>query len=348
MDHDTTRPRLRRRALLTGGLLGAGAVTGAGHLATAAATPPSTGSAPSRRADAGRRVAQVDGISTVIDTSHVSGDVAELLSGYFIAKSRPDVEATMAFFAREPFVYVDATLGLVLPTWQSLRATFEQLMPTWGPEANSYATRIVGGPTGAVVMFVDAPGTFGPQELRLAGVVDIRDGLVLRQADYWDGRHSTLAQYESLRVPAEQYPQDLGEDVVDEAASQRVRRVIERLNGSLAAGDVETTVGLFGPDAALEDAPAHLRLEGRRAIGRFLTRSAGLLPYAQPGTVVRHVVGGDLGGGYEWSGPGPVARGATAVELDAGGSITRLTAMWNGADVDEARLVDLARAAVEG
>ncbi len=84
---------------------------------------------------------------------------------------------------------------------------------------------------------------------------------------------------------------------------------------------------------------------GRLAIQRYLTRALPKVPCG-PGARLAHVVGSDLGGGYEWqAAPGfPQRRGNTALELDKAGQITRLTVVYDSSlfsDADYRALVAL-------
>jgi hypothetical protein len=60
-------------------------------------------------------------------------------------------------------------------------------MPTWPNSAHSYSTRIIGDKRSAIVMFTDSPELFG-HEIRVVAPVDLSNGLVVREVDYWDGR----------------------------------------------------------------------------------------------------------------------------------------------------------------
>lgn len=84
-----------------------------------------------------------------------------------------------------------------------------------------------------------------------------------------------------------------------------------------------------------------------RCIQTFLTKAASILPYMGAGTAVRHVLGNDSGGGYEWAAThGPVPRGITALALDAWGRIERLPP-YDGAYADTAMFTALAQYAIE-
>jgi hypothetical protein len=84
-----------------------------------------------------------------------------------------------------------------------------------------------------------------------------------------------------------------------------------------------------------------VRILGQPSIQRYLTRTLAHVPYGN-GATVRHVVGSDQGGGYEWvSKSGPVKRGITALELDGNGQISRLTTTWDNGLLSDADLQSL-------
>ena len=96
------------------------------------------------------------------------------------------------------------------------------------------------------------------------------------------------------------------------------------------------------------DVAAHIQITGRSSIQTYLTKAASVLPYVGADMRVRHVLGSDVGGGYEWTAAsGPVPRGITALELDPWGKIERFTAVWNGAYADDTMLTTLAQRAIE-
>ncbi len=53
-----------------------------------------------------------------------------------------------------------------------------------------------------------------------------------------------------------------------------------------------------------------------------------------------HVVGGDMGGGYEWQAAPAyrttVRRGITAIAVNQDGTISRVTTVWDGAMMPDA------------
>ena len=58
------------------------------------------------------------------------------------------------------------------------------------------------------------PELFGG-EMRLISSVDFQNGKIVRWVDYWDGRHFGSALTNSLRTPANQWPVDFGENIVN-------------------------------------------------------------------------------------------------------------------------------------
>jgi ketosteroid isomerase-like protein len=161
-------------------------------------------------------------------------------------------------------------------------------------------------------------------------VVDIRDGKFVRWVDYWDGRHFGVAATASLRVPPSQFPADFGESRIGDEAGKTMTVVTGHLTQALGQNDPEQAAKLFAPDAVLEDLTLHTAIVGHQAIASYLARATATLPYGQSARV-RHLVGGDGGGAYEWtSASGPVPRGVNAIELSPRGQITHLWSIWDG------------------
>lgn len=282
-----------------------------------------------------------------VDVSHASTEVDRLVGSYFRDKNAAKPDATMAHFSRQPFAYLDATLGLSFPTWEALRDFFRQLMPTWTDQVRSYPVRILGDATSAVVFFVESAGAFGPAEIRAAAAVNFQRGLIVRNVDHWDGRHFGLSNLATAQLPQGQFPTDWRESVAGETASPIIQNTAKRLNHALAGHRVNDTVALLAPDVLFEDETAHVTLNGTAAVNGFLSRAGADLPYADGSVTVRHVVGSADGGGYEWKSTGAVPRGLVALELGTGHRITRLTAVWDGSLVDDAHLARLQAATIE-
>jgi hypothetical protein len=196
-------------------------------------------------------------------------------------------------------------------------------MPRMKPEALSYPLRILGDRHSALVYFEDTPELFG-KELRILGAVSFDDkGRIIRWMDYWDGRSSDR---KTAIGPA--YPTDFHDNIGN--ATGRIADTARKLQAAFSAGDAKAATALFSNDAVYEDMALHSQILGKLAIERYLSRALAKVPYGGSASVA-HVVGGDLGGGYEWHAAQgfPQRRGNTAIELDKQGRITRLTAVYD-------------------
>jgi hypothetical protein len=259
----------------------------------------------------------------IADVSHASPGAAANFRAFFTPKSAHDPKALMDRFSKTGVLYIDATSGGIWPSWDSLNGIFSGFLPKVGPEGLSYPLRIYGDQNSALVAFEDTPQLFG-RELRILGAVSFdKDGRVIRWMDYWDGR-STGAK----NTIGPNYPTDFHDDVGN--ATGRIADVSRKLEQAFASGDAASAAALFSLDATYEDMAMHSQILGRLAIQRYLTRFLPKAPYG-PGASVAHVVGSDLGGGYEWkAAPSfPMRRGNTAIALDEHGLITRLTVVYD-------------------
>ncbi|MFI5753234.1 hypothetical protein ACIBBE_47295 [Streptomyces sp. NPDC051644] len=324
-DIHTPTSGIARRSVL-------GAATAALGLGATAALLPGSASA-GGVADAGR----IEPRTPAIDTSHATPELARLISQVFGAKTSRDVEATLSCFYPKSTTYIDASLGWPVYSWQELHKLFSELMPTWPDTARSYPTKILGDTTSALVFFTDSPELFG-HEIRPLGVINFKEGKIARWIDYWDGREFTLTDMKAQRTPEEKFPTDFKESVVGETAKPSIKRVAHKISDALSGGAGKEAASLFSEDAVLEDQAVRTVVTGRLNIGAYLERAAAHLPYG-PGAEVRHVVGGHLGGGYEWTRrSGPVKRGVTALELDGDGRISRFTSVWDGSLLSDDQL----------
>jgi len=303
LDSSMSRRNVLRTAVVT-----AAAASGAGLLASPADAAP------------GHALPYPD----IVDTSHASKEVARIMRGFFTAKSRHDPDELMTYFDKQDAFYIDASSGSVWPDWDALDAVFHAFLPSAPPDALSYPIRIVGDEHSALVSFEDTPSLFG-RELRILGSVTFnRRRKIVRWIDYWDGRSSLRA---TSIGPT--YPSDFHDGVVNTAPA--VIRAATRLQDAFAAGDAAAATALFSFDAVLEDMAAHARVQGQLQIQRYLSRALPIVPYGV-GASVAHVVGSRQGGGYEWHAApsaAPMRRGNTAIELDASGQVTRLTAVYD-------------------
>lgn len=285
----------------------------------------------------------------IVDTAHTTEKAAAFFHSFFTAKSRHDVGATMDHFSRTTLTYIDATLGWPFYSHEALEGVFAEYMPKWPPSGLSYPTRILGDERSALVAFTDTPELFG-SEIRILAAIDMKDGKVVRWVDYWDGRHFGAALAAKMRTPADQFPSDFKEASAPDNASAKIRDVASKLHAAMAGQDAKRAAELFSNDAVYEDLTLRTQVLGKLAIERYLARGLATLP-AGAGSSILHVVGGDMGGGYEWQAAPAyrttVRRGITAIALDQDGNITRLTTVWDGAMIPDADIKTLMTLSLE-
>jgi hypothetical protein len=233
----------------------------------------------------------------IVDATHATAKAAAFFHSFFTAKSRHDVDSTMDHFSRTTLTYIDATLGWPFYTHEALKDVFAQYMPKWPPSGLSYPTRILGDERSALVVFTDTPELFGG-EIRILAAVDFKEGKVVRWIDYWDGRHFGAKLATTMRTPPDKFPTDFKESSAADNASARIRDVASKLHAAFARNDSKSAASFFSNDAVYEDMTLRTQILGRLAIERYLGRALVKLP-AGGGSSLRHVVGGDMGGGYE-------------------------------------------------
>jgi hypothetical protein len=296
--------------------------------------------APRARPAERARAAEALPYPDIADTSHATPEAVKLFKAFFTAKSIHSPADLMTHFAPgDSVLYIDASSGNSWPSWDALNEIFTRLMPDMKPAALSYPLRILGDGHSALVYFEDTPELFG-RELRILGAVSFDDqGRIIRWMDYWDGRSS---QRRTAMAPT--YPTDFHDDVGN--ATGRIANKAETLQAAFSAGDARGAALQFSNDAVFEDMALHTQVLGRLAIERYLSRALGKVPYSGATASVAHVVGGDLGGGYEWHAAQGFAqrRGNTAIELDSQGRISRLTVVYDSGlftDATYRQLVEL-------
>jgi hypothetical protein len=140
-----------------------------------------------------------------------------------------------------------------------------------------------------MVVFFDSPEMFG-HELRIVAPIDLRGREIVREVDYWDGRHFGIAATQAIRTPPGQFVTDFGEGTVGEQSPAALRTVAGALANALAVGDAAAASALFTMDATFEDLTSHTTVVGQPAIQGLLNRSRPLLPYGL-GTSIRRIVG---------------------------------------------------------
>jgi hypothetical protein len=279
----------------------------------------------------------------IVDTTHATREAAEFFHSFFTAKNRHDVDATMNHFSKTTLTYMDATLGWPFYTYDALKDVFVKYMPKWPPSGLSYPTLILGDQQSALVAFTDTPELFGG-EIRILAAIDIKDGKVIRWIDYWDGRHFGAELAAKLRTPADKFPTDFKDSTAPDNAAPSIRAVAGKLHAAFAGNNPKGAAALFSSDAVYEDMALRAQVLGRLAIESYLGRALAKLP-AGAGSSLLHVVGGDMGGGYEWQAApayrASLRRGISAITLDLDGTITRLTTVWDGAMIPDADIKEL-------
>ena len=341
----TTHREATRRQLLRTAAIGGGAIAAASALpgVASAAAKTLTGEG------SGHQYQYVPGVNVLPDTSHASTALAPHIRGYFEAKSTKNLDWQTSYYNARQFTYIDAILGWHWYSKADLSAALTTWYPTWPADEKSYPTRLLGDTTSAILIFTDTPGMFGPGQVRNYGAVNFNpDGTIGRWVDYWDARQFGVAGWQAEVEPPSNWPTDFRESTVGETASPLMRTVARNLAAAFKAGDVSAAMELFSTDAVYEEVSAHVQITSQASIKTYLTKAAPLLPYVGSTTGVRHVLGNDVGGGYEWTNTsGTIPRGITALELDPWGKIERFSAVWNGALATNAQLTAFAAAAVE-
>ena len=281
--------------------------------------------------------------SGVTDTSHCTPEAAGIFRGFFTAKSEHNLTGLMSYFSTANTTYIDACLGVSLPSWEAVDSTFASAFASAPASAISYPLRIVGDSGSAAVELVDTPDFFVPQELRaLSSVTFDGNHKIIRWVDYWDGRSALLQN-----TITSSYPADFRD--LEQNADPAVVQVTQKLQAAFTAGDAAAAVALMSADVIHEDMAAHTRVRGQFQAQRYYTRALGQLPYGQ-GAALVHAGGSRQGGSYEWSaapGAAPMRRGHTCLELDDSGKISRLTAIYDSSLLSYAAYQSLAGLAAE-
>jgi hypothetical protein len=282
----------------------------------------------------------------VVDSSHATPQAAAFFKSYFTAKSEHKPVPTTDHFSEAHLTYIDAALGWPFYNKKGMTDIFEMYMPKWPPTGLSYPTRISGDTHSALVAFTDTPELFGG-EIRILAAIDFKDGKIVRWIDYWDGRSFGAELAAKLRTPPDKFPTNFDYDVASEGASAGIKEVSAKLAAAFTAGDAAAADALFTNDAAFLDRALRARIIGKQAIGKYLGRVLATAPYGK-GSQLRHVVGSDQGGGYEWTNDGSsVKRGIVAIELNSAGQIGRLETTWDNGVMSDADLQALVLQSME-
>jgi hypothetical protein len=282
----------------------------------------------------------------VVNTSHATPQAAAFFKSYFTAKSEHKPAPTTDHFSDAHLTYIDAALGWPFYNKKGMTDIFEMYMPKWPPTGLSYPTRISGDTHSALVAFTDTPELFGG-EIRILAAIDFKDGKIVRWIDYWDGRSFGAELAAKMRTPPDKFPTNFDYDVASDGASAKIKDVSQKLATAFAAGDAAAADAMFTNDAVFLDRALRARVLGKQAIGKYLGRVLATAPYGK-GAKLRHVVGSDQGGGYEWTNDGSsVKRGIVAIELNGAGQIERLDMTWDNGVMSDADLQALVLLSME-
>jgi hypothetical protein len=283
-----------------------------------------------------------------IDARHANAEAAEFFAHFFTAKNAHNVDTTMSFISAELSMYVDATLGWELNGCDAAREIGAQNISSWRT-ARSYPTCILGDirdGNGSVMLAFTETAERAGGERRILGAIDIRHGTIFRWASYWDSASVNGRLYAGLKRSAPPIPHALR--AIEAIASRRIREVSGRLVDLLSRGEAGGASELFSEDAVYEDQSLNTKITGKAAIARYFSRVGGTSPLGRRATL-GHVVGGDLGGGFEWAAPqsSPVATGASALRLDTAGRIVHATIVYDSRDLPDLHRTALASLALD-
>jgi hypothetical protein len=150
-----------------------------------------------------------------------------------------------------------------------------------------------------------------------------------------------------MRTPPDKFPTNFDYDVASEGASARIKDVSQKLASAFASGEAAAAAALFTNDAVYLDRALRVRVLGKHAIGKYLARVLTTTPYGE-GSKLRHVVGSDQGGGFEWTNDGSsVKRGVVAINLNSAGQVERLDTTWDNSIMSDADLRTLVLQSIE-
>ena len=275
----------------------------------------------------------------------------EFLLSYFAFKSGKDAEGIMNFWSPKVETYTDAVLGWANYGFENLHAAFKAAMPQFG-EGLSYPTFIAGnvkeGNGSFLIAFINTPEIVG-NETRIVATVDIRDGKIVRWIDYWDSIDFNDDLYKKIRQSEDKFPDDYKEGVFGVNASPLIINTATGVQAAIAAADAAKAITFFDDDCVLEDTSLRVQIIGKAPIKRYFDRTLTELPLGK-NSRLRHIVGGNAGGGFEWYGAPQTAvkNGVTALELNGEGKITRFTTVYDGRQLGEEKRKSLVYLSTQG
>lgn len=259
-------------------------------------------------------------------------ELVELLVAYFVAKSSHDLNGVMRHYSRDITTFTDAIMGWAINGYDAVEKSYAGVIGQFG-EGRSYPTAIRGflndGNGSAVLEVTNTPEIVG-SELHMISSVDLRGGKIVRWVDYWDSVSFDDAIYQEKRAADEQFPSTYLEDQVGRCTMHPSETAGTRLSTLLSAGDGRAAASLFEYDGVFEDRATRVQIIGRSEIESYFARVLRSAPFGE-GSKVRHITGGEAGGGVEWIGAPrtPIRDGITALTFGEGGLITKATTVYD-------------------
>lgn len=112
--------------------------------------------------------------------------------------------------------------------------------------------------------------------------------------------------------------------------TELIRAAVERYIAAMSAGDLDAIVGLFAPDANLEDPVGSERLEGHEAIRAFYARATKLKIELHPTGPIR-IAGDEVAFPFQVRGETPAKMEIDVIDVfrfNADGLIQEMRAYW--------------------
>ena len=249
---------------------------------------------------------------------------------YFAAKAGHDLDTLTGLF--HPVIdYEDAVLCRRTQGAQRMRATYQHIFERAPASAGSSLAWSAGDERGGAVQFSNDAGLFGAP-MRVAAVIELDGGRVVRQRDYWDGRAIPAGTLTGLRTqyPCHLPPADLpvGQRRPRDAGPRRGGRELPvRPRLGSRTGSVPGRGRRAGrPRVRPRDAPG-----GRRSRSSWPTGRTGCRTDRAPARPTSSAA--RAAAGWEWAAAAEfresVGAGLTAVRLTDDGLIAGLAFAWD-------------------
>ena len=146
-----------------------------------------------------------------------------------------------------------------------------------------------------------------------------------------------------VRTPADRFPTDLKDGQVPTRAAPELADTCTALQQAFAQEDSTAVHDLLHTDVVLVDMALRTQVLGRIETVAYLDRVLDTAPFGRSSSL-RHVVGGESGGGFEWTAEDGLV-GITEVERDVDGLITGITSVYDSRQLAPDRKTGLLTAA---